>query len=480
MTAQVKYDLPIRASSNWDEEADVVIVGYGFAGSSVAIAAHDGGATVLLLEKAPEKYKGGNSRVNAQIVFWPDDIEKAITYFKALAGPYMDNISEEMVRVWATEMHANRAWLEGLGMKPVFIGGAEFPEFAGSDCVKMLCHNDQQAAVDGTQSFSLHANKLLGGERLWNGVTEPALAARKIRRLYETAGVKLVKQDGEVVGLIAEKCGKQIAIKANRAVVLTCGGFENNPVMSRTYLEGLPHIYPAGTPYNTGDGIKMGIDVGADLWHMANIAGPELFFKAPEFEVSRWINFPPVESYIFVAQDGTRFTAEGPQCMGADRHGKVKVKGVWMQQLTPVPIYLIFDESFRLAGSIGESSACWDASHGNRYDWSRDNLREVGKGWIKRANTLEDLAAIINLTPEVLAATVARYNAFAKDGKDVDYNRKATYMAPIQVPPYYAMELTPSFVNTQGGPRRNKDAQVIGLDDKPIPRLYSAGELGCT
>jgi predicted oxidoreductase len=51
-------------------------------------------------------------------------------------------------------------------------------------------------------------------------------------------------------------------------------------------------------------------------------------------------------------------------------------------------------------------------------------------------------------------------------------------MAPLQAAPYYAMELTPSFVNTQGGPRRNKDAQIIGLDGKPIPRLYSAGELG--
>jgi predicted oxidoreductase len=51
-------------------------------------------------------------------------------------------------------------------------------------------------------------------------------------------------------------------------------------------------------------------------------------------------------------------------------------------------------------------------------------------------------------------------------------------MAVLEAPPYYAMELTPSFVNTQGGPRRNKDAQVIGIDGRPIARLYSAGELG--
>ena len=73
--------------TKWDEEADVVIVGYGFAGSAAAIAAHDAGAKVLLLEKAPEADKGGNSRVSGQIVFWPNDVEKAKTYFKALTGP---------------------------------------------------------------------------------------------------------------------------------------------------------------------------------------------------------------------------------------------------------------------------------------------------------------------------------------------------------------------------------------------------------
>jgi succinate dehydrogenase/fumarate reductase flavoprotein subunit len=463
---------------SWDDEADVVIVGYGFAGSAAAIAAHDAGATVLLLEKAPEQFKGGNSRVSAQILFWPNDIEKAKTYFRALAGPYMDNISDEMVEVWATEMHANRAYLEGLGMKPILAGGAEFPEMPASDCVQMLVHNDKADVANDQSSFSLGANALLGGERIWKGVTEPALAARKIRRLYETAAVELIKDDGEITGLIAEQHGKRITIKANRAVILTCGGFENNPTMIRTYLEGLPNIYPVGTPYNTGDGIKMGVNAGADLWHMNNIAGPEFFFKAPEIEVSRWINIPHQDSYLFVAHDGKRFTAEGTPCMGADRHGKTNVHGVWMQQLTPVPVYMIFDETFRKAGSIGESFACWDVTHGNQYAWSADNIREVDKGWIKRANSIGDLAPLINLAPEVLKATVERYNAFAKDGTDTDYDRAKSYMAPLVSGPFYAMELTPSFVNTQGGPRRNKDAQIIGRDDKPSPRLYSAGELG--
>jgi succinate dehydrogenase/fumarate reductase flavoprotein subunit len=472
----------VQIPTKWDEEADVVIVGYGFAGSAAAIAAHDAGAEVLLLEKAPEADKGGNSRVSGQIVFWPNDIEKAKTYFRALTGPYMDNISEEMVDVWATEMHANRGWLESLGMKPLDVGPAEFPEFEGSDCVEMLVHDDAPASRGGTAPHTniqlRMKNSPVGGERLWKCVTEPALAMRGIRALYETAAVSLLKSGGEIIGVLADRRGKRIAIKAARAVVLTCGGFENNPAMIHTYLNGLPHVYPVGTPYNTGDGIRMGIEAGADLWHMSNIAGPEFFFKAPEIPFSRWINLPHVNSYMFVARDGERFMAEGNPAMGADRHGKINYHGTWMQQPAPVPIHLIFDENFREAGSIGESFACWDVSHGDLYDWSEDNLREVEKGWIKRADTVRELASLIDTSPDALEGSVERYNAFAIEGKDIDFNREPDRIAAIRSPPYYAMELTPSFINTQGGPRRNKDAQVIGIGGDPIPRLYSAGELG--
>lgn len=58
---------------------------------------------------------------------------------------------------------------------------------------------------------------------------------------------------------------------------------------------------------------RMAQEAGADLWHMSNIAGPELFFKAPELPVARWINLPHAGSYIFVAADGRRFIAEGDQ-----------------------------------------------------------------------------------------------------------------------------------------------------------------------
>jgi len=445
----------------WDDEADVIVVGYGFAGATTAITAHDAGAKVLLLEKAPEKHKGGNSRVSANLVFWPDDIQKAKAYFKAMAGPYMDNVSDAMLQVWAEEMHANRAWLESLGMKTAEIPYIEFPEFSGSDCVHVLMNGEGP----------------MGGERLWR-LIEQAVSKRPMQVLYETPAISLVKREGEIVGVLAEKQGKRMAIKANRAVVLTCGGFENNPAMVRTYVDGLSAIYPNGTPYNTGDGIRMGIEVGADLWHMNNISGPLMSFKAPEIPVAQWLNLPHGKSYIFVAGDGTRFTMEGDPCFTGDLHGKVKRHGAWAQQVLPVPIYMIFDEAYRKSGHIGRATADWDVVHGNRYDWSDDNLREVEKGWIKKAGTMPALADRIGLPAGTLEATVARFNASVSDGNDTEWGRAPATMAPLMTPPFYAMELTPAFVNTQGGPRRNKEAQIVDVDDAPIGRLYSAGELG--
>lgn len=116
-----------HSTPDLDQETDVIVIGYGFAGAAEAITAHDAGPEVLLLEKTPEQHKGGNSRVSANLVFWPDDVAKAKLYFEALAVPYMDNISPEMIQVWAEEMYANKAWLEQLGMTPSKSLTSSFP-----------------------------------------------------------------------------------------------------------------------------------------------------------------------------------------------------------------------------------------------------------------------------------------------------------------------------------------------------------------
>ena len=112
-----------------------------------------------------------------------------------------------------------------------------------------------------------------------------------------------------------------------------------------------------------------------------------------------------------------------------------------------------------------------------RYDWSDDNRAELAKGWIKQAATITDLAQTLGLPPTVLQATVTRWKAHCQAGVDADFGR-TKMLYPIQAAPFYALELSPSMLNTQGGPRRNTRSQIVRPDGSPIPRLYSAGELG--
>ena len=94
---------------NWDVEADVVVVGFGAAGMAASVTAHELGAKVVILEKAPEGQEGGNTRVAGQGYLNTSSVEQAIAYLTALCGPY--TVPEAMVRVWAEEMCQNNDWL---------------------------------------------------------------------------------------------------------------------------------------------------------------------------------------------------------------------------------------------------------------------------------------------------------------------------------------------------------------------------------
>src|SRR5712691_2953822 len=106
----------VALAQNWDVEADVVVVGLGAAGVAASITAHDLGARVVILEKAPEGQEGGNTRVAGQGYLNTSSAEKAAAYLTALCGPY--TVPAPMVQVWAAEMCRNNAWLESLGGDP--------------------------------------------------------------------------------------------------------------------------------------------------------------------------------------------------------------------------------------------------------------------------------------------------------------------------------------------------------------------------
>ena len=141
-----------------------------------------------------------------------------------------------------------------------------------------------------------------------------------------------------------------------------------------------------------------------------------------------------------------------------------------------IPAYWILDEAAIRKSPLGVLIGYGFA----KYTWSPDNRKEIQAGWIKVGNTLGELAKKMEFlfTTDNLEATVNRYNQMCGSGYDGDYGRVAGSLFPIQYPPFYAMPVYPTLLNTQGGPKRNKNAEVVDPWDRPIPRLYSSGELG--
>jgi hypothetical protein len=452
-------------SYKWSVEADVVVVGFGAAGAAAAVTAHELGAKVVILEKAPEGEHGGNTRVAGQGYLNTSSVDSAMAYLTALCGRFA--VPKAMVKVWADEMCQNNAWLESLGGDPQEHQhppvGIEFPDLPGSDCV-----------------HKFHDGPTYGYSNTWK-LFERLVKERPIPVLYETPGRELIQHDlnKEILGVRAVRGHKSIDIKARRAVVLTCGGFENNQEMIRNYLPGLPYCYTSGTPYNEGDGILMSVAVGADLWHMNNFAGPSMALKVPEIRTTfsmQALHFSKemAGGMIVVGPDGNRFCDEKYKT----RHGKVPRGGRWLPLMTPCPMFMIFDQRLFCAGPLYDRTP----SHGwtqiiERYEWSPDNRAELAKGWIKTAEGIAALASLIGLDRARLADTVERWNRHCDAKRDAEFGR-TLMMAPIIEGPFYAVELSPSMLNTQGGPRRNEKGQIVRTDGTPIARLYSAGELG--
>lgn len=220
----------------------------------------------------------------------------------------------------------------------------------------------------------------------------------------------------------------------------------------------------------------MGIEVGADLWHMeayeslgmlaGNAWAVEDGQRAKLENSLNTESLSPVisltsETYgtgsiFMVGDDGSRFVDEN----GVVRHGHVYSCGVWRMPVANWAPHMIFDGT-----QLEELKA----------DGFIDEEREAK---LVSAETVEELADKIGADPEILAQTLADFNSFAENGRDIKFDRKAESMRVFDGGTLYAAELRPCVLNTQGGPRRNKNAEVLDTTGTPIPHLYSAGELG--
>ena len=478
----------------WDKETDVLVVGYGLGGATTAIAAHDTGAKVILMEKLP--VPGGNSILAGGTLIWSKNAKGAFQYLQACSGERVDQAMIEFMAQGLVELpgYLNQLAEAAGAVVDVFEAPWLYYPFPGMESfsnIRVLGFKEQDDAHDVRFATDMRKRSSAGksaGLRLMKMMFR-LVAQRPIEVMLSTPAKRLVQDDGgRVVGLIAESDGHQIAIKANKAVILACGGFAFNDWLKKQYCEIQP-LYGVGCPGNTGDGILMSQKAGAALWHMWHLHG-SYGFKFPEFNYAFRVPFggalnpkePAKVVWILVNKDGKRFMNEAIPFLQDSSYRYMQSMNTdflstrsGVPEFTNIPCYLIFDEESRKEGPIGWPLTNLDE---DKYEWSRDNMAEIERGWIKRADTIPELAKVIGVSPTGLEQTLSRWNDQCAAGKDNDFFRVPGSMVAIKTPPYYAVESWPIATNTQGGPQFNTRCQIVDPYGEPIPGLYKAGELG--
>jgi succinate dehydrogenase/fumarate reductase flavoprotein subunit len=500
---------------SWDRTVDVVIVGSGGAALTAATLAHDGGAEVLVIEKA--SMLGGTTAVSGGGVWLPgnhvmraagidDSREAALAYVRHLAGDRAPD--PDLLEVFVDTAPEVLRYLEdntplSTHIQPLpdyywpwnfpgtitqpgrtveadpYAVGDELPEWKDrlvkrgtlmslgtattltEDLLPQTPELQEELERREEQDIRPKGAALIA--RLFKGLLE-----RGVEALLETPARELVANDaGEVVGVLAEHDGAPLRIGARRGVVLACGGFEWNAELVRAHIG--YDVFPLSPPgNNTGDGLQMATKAGAKLANLDSYWGTPSMFDPditredgsllPQFE---WGRGAPAS--IIVNRKGNRFANEAlPYNDFPKAFGTYDPEAVEFPNRGPG--HLIFDRTVRDAQRI---------------------LSMVPGGpdpaWVVKADTIAELAARIGIDPEALEATVERYNAHAAEGVDPDFRRHEVGLMspgavkPIVEAPFYAVEIHPGTLGTNGGPQVDRNGQVRKLGGGVVGGLYAAG-----
>jgi tricarballylate dehydrogenase len=453
----------------------VVVIGAGNAAFCAALAAAESGASVVVLERAPQSARGGNTAfVGGALrqVFdgWEDihalvpeltEEQRAKTDFGSYsAEDFLGDLAEvtenrcdpELSEVLVQRSRETYRWLKTKGMR--------FDAMYGR----------QAFEVDG--KFTFHGGQAIeawGGGMEWSNSLFRIAEREGIDIRYETRAVKLLADDNGVHGVRVREVGHTHDIEA-QAVILACGGFQSNTEWRAKLLgPGWDLAHVRGTRYNTGDGLQMALDIGASPagnWSGAHAVGWDM--NSPEFGDRKIGDGFQKHSYpfsIMVNAEGNRFLDEGAHFRNYTyaKYGKV-----------------ILEQPQQFAWQI------FDAKVGHLL---RDeyHIKEVTK---VTANTLPELAKRLDgVDAEQFLRTVEEFNAAVPDGPAFDPNhldaratvgltpRKSNWSQKIDTPPFEAYGVGCGITFTFGGLRITTDAEVVSTDGGVIPGLYAAGEL---
>ena len=454
---------------------DVVVVGAGNAALCAALAAREQGASVLVLEKAPEHLRGGNTYFTGGGYRFPyrglDDIRALIPDLSDEecrgidVGSYPSSqMYDDIIRVTEgdadpqlIELLVSRAYPTVLWMKE---RGLRW----------VLLYGRQAYRVGGILRFwgGMIAEGIGGGAGISDRLFE--LAKEDGCDTWYEAGARALRTDrtGRVTGLTVRTNEGDTEVDAG-AVVLACGGFEANPEWRTRYLgPGWEMARVRGTRYNTGDGIRMALDIGAQPYgHWSGCHAVQWDIASPPFGDRRIGDLFQKHSYplgLIVNVEGKRFVDEGADIRNYTyaKYGREVLKQP--QRIA----FQLFD------GRVVENL--------------RDEYR-ISQITKATSDTVEGLADARGIDRAGLVQTVRDYNAAVQPG---DYNpavldRKGTrsiippksnWALPFDTPPYLGFAVTCGITFTFGGLRIVPNSgQVLDTEDRPIPGLYAAGEL---
>tara|TARA_Y100001936_G_C16091569_1_gene686714 strand:- start:5560 stop:7044 length:1485 start_codon:yes stop_codon:yes gene_type:complete len=456
------------------KDADIIVIGAGNAALCAAIAAREQNKSVIVLEKAPEPMRGGNTYfTGGAIRFSYRGIEDVISL--------VPDLSEAELNVMEVGSYTEAKYFEDLMRVTEGLSDQEMANTLVRQSLPTMQWMYQQG-VRFVPSWTHQAFKVGDKFRFWGGLCLQAVGGGKglSDQLFEIAierGIE-IKYDhtamrieqgssGEIEGVTVRN-SDGIRNLRSAAVVLACGGFEANPEMRARYLgPGWELAKVRGVRYNTGDGHRMAFEIGAQAYgHYSGCHAVAWDLNAPDFGNRSITDLYQKHSYPFgliVNAEGKRFVDEGADFRNYTyaKYGK----------------QILFQPE-RLAFQIFDQKTV----HLLRDEY---RIEQVTKG---EASTIKELAGQLGINPDQLEHTIAEYNNACQPG---DYNptvldgvrtdglnpEKSNWALPIDTPPFQGYAVTCGITFTFGGLRINDRAQVMDTSDNPIPGLYAAGEL---
>ena len=454
---------------------DVVVVGAGNAALSAAMAARENGAKVLILEKAAEEEKGGNSYFTAGgFRFCHSGVEDAATDIltdlsdaerEQIILPVHDQNTfyDALMKVTHHQSDEDMAWRLINGSRPAMVW--------------LKNHKIRFIPMFGRQSFKLNGkHHFYGGvniEAVGGGAGLVEMELAEVLRMgceirYSSGATRLIQDQQRRITDIEVRGPNGYEEIKTKAVVLACGGFESNPEMRVRYLgPGWDLCRVRGTRHNMGDGIRMAMEMGAQPygnWSGCHSVGWDI--SAPPYGDYEVLDNFQKHSYpwgIMVNLNGERFVDEGED----------------LRNLTYVKFgRTIMSQPFRTAVQIFDQKTIPVLRDEYR-------IRQVTK---YTADSIAELAAQLEINPQALEATITEFNAACRPG---DYNpsvldgvttegltiNKTNWALPIDEPPFEAFVTTTGISFTFGGLRIDEVGAVQDLSDRSIPGLFAAGEL---